>query len=69
MTYFHPRDFDKDQPIIKELSIYRKYKSYVGLKDSFQKLERLLSDFDFIDLQEANKQINWKKTSIIKLIN
>ena len=30
MSYFHPRDFDFNQPIIKELSTFRKFKSYVG---------------------------------------
>tara|TARA_A100001035_G_C27739564_1_gene480831 strand:+ start:146 stop:1000 length:855 start_codon:yes stop_codon:yes gene_type:complete len=67
MTYFHPRDFDKNQPIIKDLSIYRRYKSYVGIKNSFQKLEKLLSEFEFIDLQEANKKIDWEKSPIITL--
>ena len=67
MTYFHPRDIDKNQPTIKDLSIYRKFKSYIGLKSCFKKLDKLLSEFDFIDLQEANKKINWKKSPIIKL--
>ena len=45
MTYFHPRDFDKGQPIIKDLSYYRLFKSYYGLKSSFPKAEKLLNDF------------------------
>jgi polysaccharide deacetylase family protein (PEP-CTERM system associated) len=61
MTYFHPRDFDKNQPIIKDLSPIRKFKSYYGLGSAFSKLERLISDFEFIDLDEANKRINWKE--------
>ena len=45
MTYFHPRDFDPNQPIIKELSLIRKFKSYVGLNTAFSKLENLITDF------------------------
>jgi polysaccharide deacetylase family protein (PEP-CTERM system associated) len=33
MSYLHPRDFDPEQPMIKELPLSRKFKSYVGLKN------------------------------------
>ena len=67
MTYFHPRDFDKEQPIIKELSLVRKFKSYYGLGSAFKKLERLITDFEFIDLNEAVENIDWKKIRHVKL--
>ena len=67
MTYFHPRDFDFDQPLINDLSKIRKFKSYYGLKNAFQKLEKLIKDFDFIDLGEANQKFNWGESKIIKL--
>jgi peptidoglycan/xylan/chitin deacetylase (PgdA/CDA1 family) len=67
MTYFHPRDFDPDQPIIKELSLIRKFKSYVGLKSCMKKLEKWTSDFEFIDLEGADSLTDWKKASVIKL--
>lgn len=67
MTYFHPRDFDPDQPMIKELSYSRRFKSYVGLKNCESKLENWLSDFDFIDLNEAVSQTDWNKSKIIQL--
>jgi hypothetical protein len=67
MTYFHPRDFDPDQPVIKSLPIMRKFKSYVGLSGSFAKFQKLLSDFDFLTLEEANKQINWIEVRVINL--
>jgi polysaccharide deacetylase family protein (PEP-CTERM system associated) len=67
MTYFHPRDFDPGQPMIKSLPLVRKFKSYVGLKKSFGKFQRLLDDFDFIDLREANKQMDWSKARIIAI--
>ena len=61
MTYFHPRDFDYQQPIIKELSTLRKFKSYVGLKNCMKKLERWVCEYDFIDLKTADKNINWNQ--------
>jgi len=67
MTYFHPRDFDRDQPIVPGLSLQRHFKSYVGIKKCKSKLERWLNDFDFIDLNAADKIINWNKVPIVKL--
>ena len=67
MTYFHPRDFDPDQPIIKELSLSRKFKSYVGLKSCMKKLEKWINDFDFIDLSNADRLIDWNKVPVVKL--
>ncbi len=65
MTYLHPRDFDAEQPMIEGLSAFRKFKSYVGLKGSSNKLNRLISDFPFVDLQEANESIDWSKVKTI----
>lgn len=59
MTYFHPRDFDKDQPILEGLSLPRYFKSYYGLGSSFGKLDKLLTDFDFLSISEADKKIDW----------
>ena len=67
MTYFHPRDFDPDQPIIKDLSITRKFKSYVGLSNCMNKLEKWTDEFQFTDLEEAIKTIDWSSVPIIKL--
>jgi len=67
MTYFHPRDFDSNQPVINELSAFRKFKSYYGLSSSFSKLERLIDDFEFIDLKEADFKVDWNKAKIIKI--
>jgi len=67
MTYFHPRDFDAKQPMIQDLSRLRKFKSYYGLKNAFDKLERLISDFDFIDLEEANSAIEWQHVKRVRL--
>ena len=67
MTYFHPRDFDPNQPMIKELSLFRKFKSYIGLKSSLNKLERWVNDFKFVDLKEADSKINWSKVKRVNL--
>lgn len=67
MSYLHPRDFDVDQPMLAGLSAFRKFKSYVGLKSSLSKLERLIEDFKFVDLMEADENIDWSKSKIIYL--
>jgi peptidoglycan-N-acetylglucosamine deacetylase len=67
MTYFHPRDFDSNQPIVPGLSLSRRFKSYVGINSCKFKLERWLNDFDFIDLNQADQSINWNHVPNIKL--
>ncbi|MBT5400757.1 DUF3473 domain-containing protein [bacterium] len=69
MTYFHPRDFDSEQPVISELSLLRKFKSYYGLKSAFTKLEMLLDDFEFMDLNQAISEVKWDQVKIIDLAN
>ncbi len=64
MTYFHPRDFDPGQPVLKGCSKIRKFKSYYGLDKSFSKLEKLLNDFEFVDIDTADKLINWNLVNI-----
>jgi polysaccharide deacetylase family protein (PEP-CTERM system associated) len=66
MTYFHPRDFDVNQPIIQSLSFNRKFKSYVGLKNSFSKFKQYTSQFDFLSIEQADKEIDWDKTRRIQ---
>lgn len=67
MSYFHPRDFDYNQPVIKELSLFRKFKSYVGIKSCMPKLMKWSSDFEFLDLKEADKLIDWERAPYIEL--
>ena len=67
MTYFHPRDFDKNQPLIKELNYFRKFKHYVGLKGSVEKFKYLLNDFNFIDINQADNITDWSKAKRIKI--
>jgi len=67
MTYFHPRDFDIEQPLVPGLSLTRRFKSYVGIKKCKYKLENWLSDFHFIDLDQADQSIDWNGVPNIKL--
>lgn len=67
MSYFHPRDFDHNQPIIKDLSLTRKFKSYVGLKKTEKKLKSWLKDFNFVDISQADSNIDWQNVKKIKL--
>ncbi|RAK00073.1 polysaccharide deacetylase family protein (PEP-CTERM system associated) [Larkinella arboricola] len=64
MTYFHPRDFDPGQPMVPGLSRMRQFKSYYGLGGCWGKLKQLLLNYEFVDLVEAEKQINWSGSQI-----
>lgn len=65
MTYFHPRDFDPDQPMIPGLSPGRRFKCYVGLAGSFAKLRRMLDEFDFVDMRTAVAQVDWHSAPVL----
>lgn len=67
LSYIHPRDLDAGQPLIKELPLSRKFKSYVGLSGAQVKLHRFLTDFTFTDIATANQAIDWTKAPIIEL--
>jgi len=67
MTYFHPRDFDPDQPVIPGLTMKRRFKSYYGIKGSLKKLDRWLSDFSFSDIDSANLLLNWDRVPQIEI--
>jgi polysaccharide deacetylase family protein (PEP-CTERM system associated) len=67
MTYFHPRDFDANQPMIEELSRLRKFKSYYGLAGCLDKLQELLTAFPFIDLATAEQQVDWQTVKTVKI--
>lgn len=67
MSYFHPRDFDFEQPVLKDLSLLKHFKSYYGLKTAFHKIEKLVTDFKFIDIKTAKDLIDWKAVKVIDL--
>ncbi len=67
MSYFHPRDFDANQPVIKDLAFSRKIKSYVGLNGAASKLEKWLNDFEFTDIGTVVKTVEWSKVPVVEL--
>jgi len=67
MSYLHPRDFDKNQPMIPGLSKFRQFKSYVGLSGAQKKLEAWLNAYDFIDINEADRKIEWGNVKSIEI--
>ena len=67
MAYFHPRDFDFYQPRLKNLSSLNYFKSYIGLKNCYKKLENILNDFEFNDVSNYDKLIDWKNVKKVYL--
>lgn len=66
MTYFHPRDFDPDQPIVPGLTKVRKFKSYVGLGTALNKLRTIILENDFMSLSQADSLIDWNNVNKVK---
>ncbi|MCD8071805.1 MAG: polysaccharide deacetylase family protein [Alistipes sp.] len=64
MTYFHLHDFNTGQ---RKKITPRYFKSYYGIRKAFDKFTRYLDDFDFIDIQSADRQINWNEAPKISL--
>jgi polysaccharide deacetylase family protein (PEP-CTERM system associated) len=67
MTYFHIKDFDKEQvkrynSFHGESSLSRYFKKYYGLNRCFTKFTKFVSDFDFISVRQADDIIDWEKS-------
>lgn len=67
MLYFHPRDFDRYQPRLKDMKMNRYFKSYYGLSNSKQKFQRLIQNYDFHSVSKANNEIIWDQVPLIKV--
>jgi len=67
MTYFHPRDFDAEQPMVPGLNFVRKFKSYYGLKGCLSKLDKLIKKYEFVDIRTAEASIDWEMAKVVKL--
>ena len=59
LSYFHPSDFDPDQPQMPQLSWLRQFKNRVGLKGAYKKFKRYINEFDFVDFETADMTIDW----------
>jgi polysaccharide deacetylase family protein (PEP-CTERM system associated) len=53
MCWFHPWEFDPDQPRIPKVKWSVRFRHYVGLASTYGKLDRLLSEFRFSPLREV----------------
>jgi peptidoglycan-N-acetylglucosamine deacetylase len=67
MTYFHPRDFEPDQPFLPGLGPVRRFKSYYGLKRSTDKLRAILREFPFESVEAAEGKIDWSNVPVVEL--
>lgn len=66
MTYLHPRDFDNKQPF-NTLSSSRHLKSRIGTSGAISKLEFLIENFKFIDIEQASELIQWESKKNISI--
>ena len=67
MTYFHPSDFDANQPDMHHLSLRQRIKNRIGLRGAFSKYQKYISDFEFVNLATAIEKINWNEVPIVRL--
>ncbi|MDJ0757910.1 MAG: polysaccharide deacetylase family protein [Woeseiaceae bacterium] len=67
MTYFHPRDFEPDQPMVDGLSSVRRFKSYYGINKAGDKLKSLLQEVRFTDVRSADRSTDWQNARRIQL--
>lgn len=72
MTYFHIKDFDYEQ--IRQFKLFegksgfsRYIKNYIGLKNNFSKFKRLLDEYKFMSIEQADANINWLSVSKIEI--
>ena len=68
VSYFHPSDFDPDQPNMKQLSLKRQIKNKIGLKGAYSMYKKYIRDFDFMTIGEADKKINWKESRVLNML-
>jgi polysaccharide deacetylase family protein (PEP-CTERM system associated) len=65
MSYVHPRDFDPDQPTVDGLSRLRRMKARVGLSTAWSRFRRLLDEFEFVNVGEAVRQVDWRAAPVL----
>lgn len=63
MTYFHIRDFDKEQ---KRFFSKRYFLSYYGISGAYEKYEKFMQDFQFQSVGEAMNEIDWTNVPIVE---
>lgn len=66
MTYFHPRDFDPDQPVLSSLPVKRLWMSYTGLRTAPAKFRKYILDFEFSSIETADRTIDWSDRPVFR---
>lgn len=67
LSYFHPSDFDPNQPQMPQLPKMRQLKNRVALKGAYKKFVKYISDYEFESVLDADKIIMWENCQIMKL--
>ncbi len=67
MSYFHPRDFDRNIHKLIKGNIYFKLKYRIGTKNAYHKLEKLSETITWISIENAMNQLKGKKLNILYL--
>lgn len=49
------------------IPLYRRFKSYVGLKGAYKKLDQWLTRNSFIDIETADKLVNWAGAPVVEM--
>ena len=61
LMYFHPWEFDPEQPKLKNLPVFLKLRHYYNLRNNYIRLNRLLENYDAISLTEGIRKIEQRK--------
>jgi hypothetical protein len=56
IMYFHPWEFDPDQPRVRAASILSKFRHYVNIERNEDKLKKLIREFRFSSI----RAVYWK---------
>lgn len=60
LCYFHTQDFDAEQPVVRELPLERRFKTYYGISGAFAKFRRFLDECGpFVDVRTAASRCDW----------
>ena len=69
LSYFHPSDFDPEQPQMPQLTYMRQFKNRVALKGAYDKFKKYLDAFEFIDITQADASVNWNEVKLVDTKN
>ena len=66
VSYIHPLDLCVEKPKDHSKTFVENFRARAGLGRAASKLDKYLSEFDFIDVETATKTIDWEHTPILK---